>query len=87
MHGEHRHLREHVKLGESKGVSALLATNGSMVDLTGNQIKIVDHIDVPSLLDGASKVGALDGIIRDRIKLAVNGIIVVNIILMKTMNC
>ena len=81
MHGEHRHLREHVKLGESKGVSALLATNGAMVDLTGNQIKIVDHIDVGRVyLDGASKVGALDGIIRDRIKLAVNGIIVVNII-------
>lgn len=81
MHGEHRHLREHVKLGESKGISSLLASNGTMVDLTGNQIKIIDHIDAGRVyLDGASKVGALDGIIRDRIKLAVNGIIVVNII-------
>ena len=82
MHGEHRHLREHVKLGEAKGVSGLLATNGMMVDLSGNQLKVVDHIDTGRVyLDGTSKFGALDGIVRDRIKLAINGIIVVNIII------
>ena len=81
MHGEHRHLREHVKLGESKGIAGLLATNGMMVDLSGNQLKVVDHIDTGRVyLDGTSKFGALDGIIRDRIKLAINGIIIVNII-------
>ena len=53
-----------------------------MVDLSGNQLKIVDHIDTGRLyLDGTSKFGALDGIIRDRIKLAINGLIVVNIII------
>ena len=81
MHGEHRHLREHVKLGESKGIAGLLATNGMMVDLSGNQLKVVDHIDTGRVyLDGTSKFGALDGIIRDRIKLAINGLIIVNII-------
>ena len=82
MHGEHRHLREHVKLGEAKGISGLLATNGTMVDLSGNQLKVVDHIDTGRVyLDGTSKFGALDGIIRDRIKLAINGLIIVNIII------
>ncbi|MGI9398089.1 MAG: ribonuclease J [Paracoccaceae bacterium] len=81
MHGEHRHLREHIKLAEAKGVSCLLASNGTMVDLSGNQLKVVDHIDTGRLyLDGTTKFGALDGIVRDRIKLAVNGIILVNII-------
>ena len=82
MHGEHRHLREHVKLGTAKGIAGLLVTNGMMVDLSGNQLKVVDHIDTGRLyLDGTSKFGALDGIIRDRIKLAINGLIVVNIII------
>ena len=81
MHGEHRHLREHIKLAEAKGVSCLLASNGTMVDLSGNQLKVVDHVDTGRLyLDGTTKFGALDGIVRDRIKLAVNGIILVNII-------
>ena len=81
MHGEHRHLREHVKLGEAKGIAGLLATNGMMVDLSGNQLKVVDHIDTGRVyLDGTSKFGALDGIVRDRIKLAINGLIIVNII-------
>ena len=81
MHGEHRHLREHIKLAEAKGVSCLLASNGTMVDLSGNQLKVVDHVDTGRLyLDGTTKFGALDGIVRDRIKLAVNGIIFVNII-------
>jgi len=82
MHGEHRHLREHVKLGEAKGVSGLLATNGTMVDLSGNQLKVIDQIETGRVyLDGTVKFGALDGIVRDRIKLAVNGLIVVNIII------
>ena len=81
MHGEHRHLREHIKLAEAKGISCLLASNGMMVDLSGNQLKVVDHVDTGRLyLDGTTKFGALDGIVRDRIKLAINGIILVNII-------
>ena len=82
MHGEHRHLREHVKLGESKGVFRIISYQWINGRSDGKiRFKIVDHIDVGRVyLDGASKVGALDGIIRDRIRLAVNGIIVVNII-------
>ena len=81
MHGEHRHLRELIKFSESKGGSCLLASNGTIVDLSGNHLKVVDHVDTGRLyLDGTTKFGALDGIVRDRIKLAINGIILVNII-------
>jgi ribonuclease J len=69
-------------LGETKSISGLVATNGMMVDLSGNQLKVVDHIDTGRVyLDGKTKFGALDGIIRDRIKLAINGLIIVNIII------
>ena len=82
MHGEHRHLREHLKLGEAKGFAGLIVTNGMMVDLSGNQLKVVDHIETGRVyLDGSEKFGALDGIVRDRIKLAINGLIIVNIII------
>ena len=82
MHGEHRHLREHLKLGEAKGFSGLIVTNGMMVDLSGNQLKVVDHVETGRVyLDGSEKFGALDGIVRDRIKLAINGLIIVNIII------
>ena len=35
MHGEHRHLREHVKLTEGKGRTGVLAVNGMMIELSG----------------------------------------------------
>ena len=35
MHGEHRHLREHVKLAKAGRRTAVLAVNGTMLDLGG----------------------------------------------------
>lgn len=82
MHGEHRHLREHVRLAESKGRTGIIATNGTMVNLSGNAPTIEDHIDVTrTYLDGAVQIGALDGVVRDRIRLALNGLVVVSLIL------
>jgi ribonuclease J len=41
----------------------------------------VEHIDVgKTYLDGSALIGAYDGIIRDRMKLALNGIVVVALI-------
>ncbi|MGR3291785.1 MAG: ribonuclease J, partial [Paracoccaceae bacterium] len=36
MHGEHRHLREHMKLAVANGLPGIVAPNGVMVDLSGN---------------------------------------------------
>jgi ribonuclease J len=82
MHGEHRHLREHVKLGQSKGLQGIVAVNGMMIDLSGNAPKVADYIETGrTYLDGSVKVGAMDGVIRDRIRMALNGHVLVTAIL------
>ena len=82
MHGEHRHLREHVKLAEANGALGVLAVNGMMVDLSGNQPTIAEYIETGrTYLDGSVQIGALDGVVRDRIRMALNGLVVVTVIL------
>ena len=82
MHGEHRHLREHVRLAEAKGRTGIIAVNGTMLNLSGNAPTVEEYIDVTrTYLDGAVKIGALDGIVRDRIRMALNGLVVVTMIL------
>ena len=82
MHGEHRHLREHVRIGHEAGIAALVATNGMMVDISGEVPKVVEHIEAGrSYLDGSVIVGAMDGVVRDRIRMALNGTATVTVLL------
>ncbi|WP_342071372.1 ribonuclease J [Yoonia algicola] len=82
MHGEHRHLREHVKLGAESGLSGIVAVNGMMIDLSGNQPTVAEYIDTGrTYLDGTVQVGAMDGIVRDRIRMAMNGHLIVTLII------
>lgn len=82
MHGEHRHLREHVKLAKANRIKGVLAVNGMMIDLSGNAPKVAEYVETGrSYLDGSVQVGALDGVVRDRIRLALNGHVMVNVIL------
>ncbi|SFS06970.1 ribonuclease J [Yoonia litorea] len=81
MHGEHRHLREHVKLGNQGGITGIVAVNGMMIDLSGNAPTVAEYIDTGrTYLDGSVQVGALDGIVRNRIRMALNGQMVVTLI-------
>ncbi|MEM6308936.1 MAG: ribonuclease J [Pseudomonadota bacterium] len=82
MHGEHRHLREHAKLGSQAGIASVLAVNGTMVSLSGNAPEVVDFVETGrTYLDGSVQIGALDGIVRDRIRMALNGHVMVTVIL------
>ena len=82
MHGEHRHLREHVKIARGKGVAGIVAVNGMMIDLSGNAPKVAEYIETGrTYLDGSVQIGALDGVVRDRIRLALNGHITVTLII------
>ena len=82
MHGEHRHLRQHAKIAEGKGIASVVAVNGMMIDLTGNAPKVAEYIETGrTYLDGTSQIGALDGIVRDRIRMALNGHVMVSLIL------
>ncbi|RWR53168.1 ribonuclease J [Sinirhodobacter ferrireducens] len=81
MHGEHRHLREHAKLGTAKGIASEVATNGMMIDLTGPAPKVVEYIETGRIyLDGSVLIGAMDGVIRDRIRMALNGHVLITVI-------
>lgn len=82
MHGEHRHLREHMKLAHESGIASIIVTNGSMADLTGDVPVIVERVDTGrAYLDGSVLVGAMDGVVRDRIRMALNGLVIVTLIL------
>ena len=82
MHGEHRMLRAHVKAASARGVPAAIATNGTMLDLSGPEPVIAEHVEAGRVyLDGTVKVGALDGVVRDRIRMALNGHAMLNLIL------
>jgi len=82
MHGEHRHLREHVKLAETNRIKGVLAVNGMMIDLSGNAPKVAEYVETGrTYVDGSVKIGAMDGIVRDRIRMALNGHVMINVIM------
>lgn len=82
MHGEHRHLSEHCRIGIAKGIAAELAVNGTVVDLTGDAPEVVEYVETGrTYLDGNVLIGALDGVVRDRIRMALNGHVLVTVLL------
>lgn len=81
MHGEHRHLREHAKLATEKGIPSTVAVNGMILDLTEAMPKVAGYVETGrTYLDGTVQIGALDGIVRDRIRMALNGHVTVTLI-------
>ena len=81
IHGEHRHLREHVALANNRGYRGVFAANGMMMDLSGPEVAEVEHIDTGRVyLDGKIKIDAHDGVIRDRLSLARDGHVTVSIV-------
>ena len=82
MHGEHRHLRTHANLGKAKGLASVVAVNGMVINLSGNKPKVEEFIETGrTYIDGSVQIGALDGVVRDRIRMALNGHIMVSVIL------
>ncbi len=80
MHGEHRHLRTHAELARGKGRKGVLAPNGTMVDLIEG--KPCDYVETGrTYLDGSVQIGALDGVVRDRIRMALNGHVTVTLVI------
>lgn len=82
MHGEHRHLREHVRIAEAAGIAGEVATNGMMIDLTGDVPEVAEYVETGRLyLDGSVLIGAMDGVVRNRIRMALNGHAMATVIL------
>ncbi len=81
-HGEHRHLRAHVGLGAESDIPGVIATNGSMVTLSEGLPRIVDHVEAGRVyVDGSVQIGALDGVVRNRIRMALNGHVTVTLLI------
>lgn len=82
MHGEYRHLKEHSDLASSKGIQSLVAPNGSVVEIDDKGAKIVDHIETGRIyLDGSRLIGAFDGVVLDRIRMATRGMVAISLVI------
>lgn len=82
IHGEYRMLRRHAEIARAAGIPSVIAPNGTMIDLSGEAPRVVDHIEAGRVyLDGRVRIGALDGVVRERIKMALGGHVLVTAIL------
>jgi ribonuclease J len=82
MHGEHRHLREHAGLAQAKGIASAVVTNGMMMDIGGEAPVVAGHVEAGrTYLDGSVLIGAMDGVVRDRIRMALNGLVLATLII------
>ena len=80
VHGEYRHLKKHAKLAEKLGVkktNIAIAEIGDTIELTNNTIKMGEKIPAGSkFVDGISVDGADSFVLRDRVHLSEDGLVV-----------
>ena len=63
-------------------MTGVLAVNGMMIDLSGNAPRVAEYVETGrTYIDGTVQIGALDGVVRDRIRMALNGHVTVTVIL------
>ncbi|MBR1968516.1 MAG: ribonuclease J [Clostridia bacterium] len=81
VHGEYRHLKKHARLAESLGMresNILIADIGDTVELTSNAMKFGEKFHAGSrFVDGVGIDGADSFVLRDRIHLSEDGLVVV----------
>ena len=81
MHGEHRHLRAHADLAAERNIPSAIAANGAIVDLSGDTPEIVENIETGRIyLDGKRLIGAYDGVVLERMRMAIRGAVVVTLL-------
>ncbi len=83
IHGELRHLRRHAKLAVEVGVpeeNVMVVENGQIVVLAGGNLTLGERIPGGYVFVDGDSVGEIDfGIMREREKLARNGIFLIDI--------
>lgn len=85
VHGEARHIKEHVALAQQCQVpEALEAANGRLIRLAPGPAEILDQVPVGRLgLDGNALVPMDSEAVRHRHRLSANGVILVSVVLDK----
>lgn len=83
IHGELRQLKQHAKLAEEMGMSEdniIVVENGQIVELVGGKIKLGERIPGGYVFVDGESIGDIDyDIMREREKLARNGIFLIDI--------
>ncbi len=83
IHGELRHLKRHAKLAVEVGIpekNVLVVENGHIVELSGGNLKLGERIPGGYVFVDGESIGDIDhGIMREREKLARNGIFLIDI--------
>ena len=83
IHGELRQLRRHAKLATEVGIpdeNVIVAENGQIVELSGKNIKLGERIPGGYVFVDGQSIGEVDfSIMREREKLARNGIFLIDI--------
>ncbi len=81
VHGEQKHLVKHAGLAETVGIdhkNILIGSNGNVIELTRDYMKVVETVTAGSILVDGFGVGDVGNVVlRDRKHLAEDGIIVV----------
>ena len=73
--------QDYVTLAKAKGLISEIVTNGTMIDIASGAPRVVDEIETGRIyLDGNVLIGAMDGVVRDRIRMALNGHATVSVI-------
>lgn len=83
LHGEDKHLKKHADLARSMGMNKnniLVASNGSVIELNKNSIKSTETVPAGRVLVDGLGVGDVGSVVlRDRIRLAKDGILVITL--------
>ena len=82
VHGEARHLVEHVRFAEALQVNqAVLVENGALLRLAPGTAKVVDHVHAGRLIvDGSTLVGAESHTLQERRRIMWNGVAFVSLV-------
>lgn len=90
VHGEYRHLKRHAELAKEMGVdkdNVKILNNGTILELSEDNAKIVGHVPSGGILVDGLGVGDVGNIVlRDRQHLSQNGLIIVVVALEKGSN-
>jgi ribonuclease J len=81
VHGEFRMLAAHAQLARESGIPAdsiVIAENGSVVELENGRVRIVDQVETGvTFVDGLGVGDVHDVALRDRRKLAEDGVVII----------
>ena len=81
VHGEYRMLVKHAELGKLMGVApknVVIAENGSVIEITKKGVKLGENVQAGAVMVDGSGVGEVGSVVlRDRHKLAEDGMVVV----------